>query len=111
MQSIFKISLLLIAVSFIAGCQKEKTEISLKNTESYYCSFSVGDEEGASIKVQAKHYEISELNRDRDEVVYHYKPKTDFVGKDYVIIEVHRNKTGVGAGYTETVKINFTVTE
>jgi hypothetical protein len=44
-------------------------------------------------------------------VEYHYKPKTDFIGKDYVKINIHSNKTGVGSGYIQTVTINFMVTE
>ena len=38
--------------------------VTLKNTESYSQTFVLGDEEGASIKVQAQHYEKSELVRD-----------------------------------------------
>ena len=51
--------------------------VSLKNTEIYDNFLVGGDEEGASIKVQALHYEKSELIRDKSTnfwVVYCYKP-------------------------------------
>ena len=44
-------------------------------------------------------------------VEYRYKPIVDFVGKDYVVIEVCYNKTGVGPTEIETVRINFTITK
>ena len=94
--------------------KEEEINKTLKNTESYYETFVVGDEEGAIIKVQAMHYEKSELIRDEStnfNAQYHYKPIADFVGKDYVVIEVHKNKTGIGPVEIETVKINFTITK
>jgi hypothetical protein len=66
--------------------------VTLKNTESYSHTFVLGDEEGASIKVQAQHHENSELVRDEStnmNVEYRYKPITDFVGNDYVVLEVY----------------------
>ena len=87
--------------------------VTLKNTESYSQTFVLGDEEGASIKVQAQHYEKSELVRDEStdmNVQYRYKPATDFVGNDYVVLEVYYNKTGeYSSAYTEIVKFNFTI--
>ena len=74
----------------------------------------LGDEEGAAIKVQAEHYEKSELVRDEStnmNVDYYYKPIAGFVGKDYVIIEVCYNKTGVGPADIQTVRINFTISK
>ena len=119
MKNILKTLLLLVTIPFIVSCQKEKTKIdeinvTLKNTESYHQTFVLGDEEGATIKVQAQHYEKSEFIRDEStnmNVVYHYKPITDFVGKDYVVIEVCYNKTGVGPTDIQTVKINFTISK
>jgi hypothetical protein len=94
------------------GYITNESDATLKNTESYYRTFVLGDEEGAIIKVQAAHAEKSELIRDAStnmSVVYHYKPVSDFIGQDEVVIEVHYNKTGVNP-VVETVKINFTVT-
>jgi hypothetical protein len=112
MKGLLKIILLLIFILFMTNCQKEEN-ITIKNTDSYYHNFYLsGDEEGASIKVQAKHYEISELYRDEHmNVIYYYKPLVDFVGDDFVIVETYSNKTGIGAGTTRRVKLNFTITK
>jgi len=97
----------------IQGASNE-TNVTLKNTESYSRIFVLGDEEGASIPVQAQHYETSELVRDVStnmNVEYRYKPTSGFVGNDYVILEIHYNKTGENSSaYTETERINFTIT-
>lgn len=85
---------------------------TIKNTESFYHTFVLGDEEGATIIEQAKHYEKSELTRNAGtnmNVLYHYKPVAGFKGQDCVVIEVHYNKTGVGPADIQTMKINFTV--
>lgn len=93
----------------------ETSEINetIKNTDIYSYIFLVGDEEGASIRVQATQYEISEIIRDEStgmNAEYRYKPIADFVGTDYVIIEIYQNKTGEGVSDIKTVKINFTIT-
>jgi hypothetical protein len=102
-----------IRICNIQGASNE-TNVTLKNTESYSRTFVLGDEEGASIAVQAQHYETSELVRDAStnfNVVYRYKPTTDFVGNDYVILHIYYNKTGESSSaYTETERINFTIT-
>ena len=100
-------------VFLFCSCDKNKESITLKNTESYFHNFHLsGDEEGASIKVQAKYYEMSEIYRDEYmNVIYHYKPLADFVGNDFVVVETYSNKTGVGAGITRRVKLNFTITK
>jgi len=97
----------------IQGASNE-TNVTLKNTESYSRTFVLGDEEGASIPVQAQHYETSELVRNEStnmNVEYRYKPTSGFVGNDYVILEIYYNKTGENSSaYTETERINFTIT-
>lgn len=97
----------------IQGASNE-TNITLKNTKNYSRTFVLGDEEVASIPVQAQHYEISELVRDEStnmNVEYRYKPTSGFVGNDYVILEIYYNKTGENSSaYTETERINFTIT-
>ena len=97
----------------IQGASNE-TNVTLKNTESYSRIFVLGDEEGASIPVQAQHYETSELIRDEStnmNVEYRYKPTSGFVGIDYVILEIYYNKTGENSSaYTETERINFIIT-
>ena len=52
-----------------------------ENTESYCQTFVLEDEESAIIKIQAKHYEKSELIRDEStnmNVEYHYKLIVNF---------------------------------
>jgi hypothetical protein len=97
----------------IQGASNE-INVTLKNTESYSRTFVLGDEEGASIPVQAQHYEKSEFVRDEStnmNVEYRYKPTIGFVGNDYVILEIYYNKTGENSSaYTETERINFTIT-
>ena len=98
----------------IQGASNE-TNVTLKNTESYTRTFVLGDEEGASIPVQAQHYETSELVRDAStnmNVEYRYKPTSGFVGNDYVILNIYYNKTGENSSaYTEIERINFTITD
>ena len=94
---------------------QEESNVTLKNTESYSRTFVLGDEEGAAIMYQAQHYEKSELVRDEStnmNAVYLYKPTSGFVGNDYVILNIHYNKTGENSSaYTETERINFTITD
>ena len=114
------IAICLAGMTMFSNCEKpskvqatEEINETLKNAESYYKTLVGGDEEGASIKIQATHYENSELIRNEStnfSVVYHYEPIIDFIGTDFVIIEVTRNKTGVNPE-VQTLKINFTVTE
>jgi hypothetical protein len=57
-----------------------------------------GDEDGARISTQAKHYSISEIRRDAETnwvAVYVYQPAAGFVGSDYVEIEILTGSDGV----------------
>ena len=93
---------------------------TVKNSEEYeYRTGFGGDEQGASIKVQAGHFEKSEIVRDAStgfEPVYKYKPKSDYVGKDSVKLELVEHEIGSGPDdpgkTTKTrVVINFTIAE
>ena len=93
---------------------------TVKNSEEYeYRTGFGGDEQGASIKVQAGHFEKSEIVRDAStsfEPVYKYKPKGDYVGKDSVELWLVEHKIGSGPDdlgkTTKTrVVINLTITE
>jgi len=111
----------MIGLFFAVGCKKDndkkgsETNVTLKNTESYSRTFVLGDEEGATISIQAQNYETSELVRDEStnmNVEYRYKPTSGFVGNDYVSLEIYYNKTGESnSAYTETERINFTITD
>ncbi len=93
-------------------------EATVKNSEEYeYRTGFGGDEQGASIKVQAGHFEKSEMVRNAStgfEPVYKYKPRGDYVGKDSVELELVDHEIGSGPDdpgkTTKTrVVINFTV--
>lgn len=88
--------------------------ISIKKSEIYnYKTGIIGDEDGASIIVQAKYYEISDIVRNVDtnwEAVYKYKPRTGFVGTDYVELKLSTGSDGVNPPTNvEIIKIKIVV--
>ena len=88
--------------------------VTLKNTESYnYNTGITGDEDGASIIVQAKHYEVSDIIRNVEtnwEAVYKYKPRSGFIGTDYVELELSTGSDGTTPPTKiEIVKLKFIV--
>jgi len=115
------ILLLSIALLFLT-CDKDdstylvnKIDVIIKNSEDYNYDLNIsGDEEGAVIKVQAKHFQISELIRNSStnwNVVYQYQPEANYVGADYIEIEACTGGQGVNCTNTEIVRINFTITD
>lgn len=91
-------------------------QVSIKHTESYtYSTGIVGDEDGASIMKQANYFEISELRRNQStnfEMIFFYKPKTNFTGNDYVEIETFEGSDGASPPTKmNTVKILINVTK
>lgn len=122
MNRFVKIMFVIVCASFLCNCEKEEIveknetfHISLKNTEEYIHDFKIsGDEEGATIKVQAKHFRISKIIRNEStnwSVVYHYKPETGFIGSDLVEIETNTGSDGSGNGKTNIVKLFFQITD
>ena len=113
--------LILIFLAFGCNTKKEDTNleknihVSLKNTEDYYYDLKIGgDEEGASFKVQAMHYQVSELVRDVStgyNVIYHYLPEAGYQGTDYVEIETCTGGDGTGCTDSNVIRINFDVTK
>jgi hypothetical protein len=87
--------------------------VEIRNSETYKYPTVSGDEEGATIKVQAEHYDISEIKRNSETnyvAVYTYKPKSNFVGYDYVELETQKGSDGASASTEiKTIKINFVV--
>ena len=71
------------------------------------------DADGASIIVQAKHYEVSDIIRNVDtnwEAVYKYKPRPGFIGTDYVELELSTGSDGTTPPTKiEIVKLKFIV--
>ena len=89
--------------------------VELKRTEIYeYRTGISGDEEGASIKKQGQHHEISEIIRDSTtnwEAIYRYQAKKDYVGKDEVEIETSRGSDGTSLPTEiEVITIRFIIT-
>ena len=112
----FQFAILFVILVFMGACTKDEVSkeidpevFTVKNTEDFSFDFEIsGDEEGATIIVQAEHAEISEIKRDEStnwSVVYHYKPIENFVGTDSVRIELCTSGDGTTCG--ETTQITF----
>ncbi|SDG99979.1 hypothetical protein [Psychroflexus sediminis] len=54
------------------------------------------EDQSASFKLQAQHYQISKLERNQDtgEIIYIYQPQQDYVGEDYVEILAPTDSNG-----------------
>jgi hypothetical protein len=99
-------TILLMVFTFFISCSSDdnqsegeiiKTTASISTSETYtYNLGSFGDEEGASIEKQAENFEISKLERTfpSGEIIYTYKPKSGFVGTDYVELKISRGSNG-----------------
>lgn len=98
-------ALVLPTVVHVQACNdsnpEETFDVSLKNTETYsYPTVVGGDEEGARISTQAKHYSISEIRRNAETnwvAVYVYRPAAGFVGSDYAELELRTGSDGASA--------------
>ena len=87
----------------------ETINVSLKNTEVYQYPTVGGDEDGARISIQAKHYSTSEIRRNAEThwiAVYTYQPAAGFVGSDYVDIEILTGSDGASLP-TNVKKVAF----
>ncbi|WP_340201811.1 hypothetical protein [Ascidiimonas sp. W6] len=99
-----KLFLVLMLTSVMGACYSDDdngTEeiseaLAVLNTEILeYSLGTFGIEEGASIRVQALNYEISELVRQEDgEILYRYKAKENFAGLEYVELKSARGSNG-----------------
>jgi len=91
-----------------------KVNATISNSEIYtYNLGSFGDEEGASIEKQAENFEISKLERNfpSGEIIYTYKPKSSFVGTDYVELKTSRGSNGASPNTNISIlKITLKVT-
>lgn len=109
-------ALFLPVVAHIQGCKDsnpvEAVSVSLKNTETYQYPTVGGDEEGARISTQAKHYSISEIRRSAETnwiAVYVYRPTAGFVGSDYAEIEILTGSDGASPSSIKTVVFRFVI--
>ena len=95
--------------------KNDELTVTISNAELYEYDFKIsGDEEGATILTQAKHFQVSEIIRDVStnwSVVYQYKPQAGFTGEDYVEIQTCTGGQGSGCTDLHTIRINFTVSE
>jgi hypothetical protein len=92
----------------------ENQLVSINDSEVFeYRTGIGGDEEGASIKVQAKNYQISKIIRNSEtnwEAVYMYKPKAGFKGIDYVELELSTGSDGASPlTNIDVIKIKFQI--
>jgi hypothetical protein len=109
--AILRIACVLAVV--VQGCKDpdsvETVIVYLKNTETFQYRTVGGDEEGATISVQAVHFSISEIRRDASTdwyAVYVYQPAADFVGEDHAEVEVMTGSDGASAP-TNTKRLVF----
>ncbi|HSQ46305.1 MAG TPA: hypothetical protein VLM44_05215 [Lutibacter sp.] len=106
MKKIAITTILLMVFSCFINCSSDdnqsdgeiiKATAAISTSEIYtYNLGSFGDEEGASIEKQAENFEISKLERNfpSGEIIYTYKPKSGFVGTDYVELKISRGSNG-----------------
>ena len=98
----FVLCLLVLTVSCDSATESSIEEgtitASIKNSETYeYRTGISGDEEGASIILQAENSAVSEIVRNAEtewEAVYIYRAKSFFSGTDYVEIELSTGSDG-----------------
>lgn len=116
-------TVLMMVFTFFISCSSDdnqsegeiiKATASISTSEIYtYNLGSFGDEEGASIEKQAENFEISKLERNfpSGEIIYTYKPKSGFVGTDYVELKISRGSNGASPNTNISIlKITIKVT-
>jgi hypothetical protein len=96
--------------------EKSSIEVQLTKNQSYeYNTLIGGDEEGAIISIQAKHFSVSEIERDLSSnfvAIYKYKPELDYLGKDMAEIKTSTGSDGADPSTNfEYITINFSITE
>lgn len=92
---------LVLLLTSVQGCLDQSSiqavSVSMKNTETYKYPTVGGDEDGARIATQAKHYSFSEIRRNAETdfvATYVYQPTPGFVGADYAEIEILTGSDG-----------------
>ena len=98
------------------GCEsQQEVFISLDTGELFSFEFNAcGDEEGALIIEQAKHYSRSEIIRDSTTnfcPIYYYIPEDGYNGLDYVIIESCTGGRGLKCDDYNTIEFKFKINE
>lgn len=90
-------------------------EVSLSNSETFTYSLGYFNiEEGAFIQKEPENSEISEIIPDdaQGNLIYHYKARENYEGKDYVEIRTGRGSDGASTSTKiEVIKITFKITD
>lgn len=95
--------LLCLTVAALACRPADDSEViavRLQGTQSYQLDLVGGDEEGARVVEQARHFEVSEIRRDASTnwyARYVYEPAAGFIGEDRVELEVLTGSDGASA--------------
>jgi hypothetical protein len=91
----------------------ETINVSLASAETYQYPTVGGDEDGARISTQAKHYSISEIRRNAATnwvATYVYQPLAGFVGADSVGLEILTGSDGASPPMNvKRVQIHFLI--
>ena len=91
----------------------EIINVSLAGAETYQYPAVGGDEDGARVSTQARHYTISEIRRDAETnwvATFVYQPITGFAGSDQAEIEIMTGSDGAGApGNVKRVVFHFDI--
>ena len=107
----------LFALLSLQGCREagaiQNVNVSMKNTANYQYSTVGGDEDGARVSMQAKHFSLSEIRRDTATAfvaTYVYQPAPGFVGSDYAEVEVLTGSDGASQpNNIKTIAFHFVV--
>ncbi len=124
MKRIILFSIIAIFISATIGCEKDEKkkikkedEVNFKNCKDYsekekkkeyiwYAGY--GDEEGAWLVQQAKHFKFSDFI---EKGVYKYQPDNKYFGIDSVLINTNTGSDGSSSGITTAYKITFYITK
>jgi len=97
-----------------APTPRQVITVALRNTDTYQYPTVGGDEEGALITRQARHYRVSEIRRDASTgfvCVYVYQPLAGYTGNDYAEIEIRAGSDGASPpGSITRVGFQFIIT-
>jgi hypothetical protein len=87
--------------------------VRLRNADTFQYPTVGGDEEGAIVSTQPRHFRISEIRRDASTnfiCVYVYQPEAGYTGYDHAELDIYTNKVGTPE-HTQVTRlaINFTI--
>lgn len=109
------LSLLMSATACKEKVAVESLSVSILNTDRYRHPTVGGDEEGARISMQARHYSVSEIRRDSETnwiATYVYQPTAGYTGTDNVELEILGGSDGATAPrIVKKVRLHFLVHE